>query len=78
MPFKKVYNFPLGFMKITPGQENALKVYKHMGWIYTVLKTLVPNSVSTIRQVGTEMINSLIRGSDRQIMEVKDINQLGS
>lgn len=78
MPFKKVYNFRPGFMKLTPGQKNALKMYKYVGWMYPVLKALAPNSVSTLKQVGQAMINSLIRGSDRQIQEVKHINQLGS
>lgn len=78
MPFKKVYNFRPGFMKLTPGQKNAIKMYKYVGWIYPILKTLAPNSASTLKQVGQAMINSLVNGSDRQVLEVKDINQLGS
>jgi hypothetical protein len=78
MPFKKVHNFRPGFMKLTPGQKNALKMYKYVGWMYPVLKVLAPNSVSTMKQVGQAMINSLIRGSDRQILEVKHINEMGS
>ncbi|MGI8580588.1 MAG: hypothetical protein ACR2KX_00200 [Chitinophagaceae bacterium] len=44
MPFKKVYNFRPGFMKITPGQKNALKLYKYVGWMYPFLKIILPNS----------------------------------
>lgn len=46
--------------------------------MYPVLKTLAPNSASTLKQVGQAMVYSLIRGSDRQTLEVRNINQLGS
>jgi uncharacterized protein YbjT (DUF2867 family) len=77
MPFKKVYNFRPGFMKLTPGQKNALKLYKYVGWLYPFLKLVLPNGTSTLKQVGQAMINILIKGSDRQVLEVKDINKLG-
>jgi len=75
--FKKVYNFRPGFMKLTSGQKNALKAYKYFAWLYPVLKVLAPNSTSTLKQLGRAMINCLIFGSDKQILEVKDINALG-
>lgn len=78
MPFKKVYNFRPGFMKLTPGQKNALPLYKYIGWMYPILKAIFPNSASTLAQVGRAMINSLIIGSDKQILEVRDINDLGN
>jgi len=78
MPFKKVYNFRPGFMKITPGQKNALKAYKYVGWMYPFFKLVLPNATSTLKQVGLAMINCLIKGSDKQILEVSDINKLGN
>jgi uncharacterized protein YbjT (DUF2867 family) len=78
MPFKKVYNFRPGFMKLTPGQKNALPMYNYFAWLYPFLKVVWPNGVSTLKQVGLAMINSLIIGSDKQILEVKDINALGN
>jgi len=77
MPFKKVYNFRPGFMKFTTGQKNALKMYKYVGWMYPFIKLVFPNSTSTLKQVAQAMINSLITGSDKQILEVRDINKLG-
>jgi hypothetical protein len=77
MPFKKVYNFRPGFMKLTPGQKNAVKLYKYLGWMFPFFKLVFPNSTSTLKQVGLAMINCLIIGSDKQILEVKDINKLG-
>jgi uncharacterized protein YbjT (DUF2867 family) len=77
LPFRKVYNFRPGFMKTKPGQKNALKLYKYFAWMYPVLKIVAPNSVSTLNQVGRAMINSTITGNGRQVMEVKDINEMG-
>ncbi len=78
MPFKKVYNFRPGFMKLTKGQKNALKMYKYFAWMYPFFKVVLPNSTSTLKQVGKAMINCLIIGSDKQILEVRDINKLGN
>ena len=78
MPFKKVFNFRPGFMKLTPGQKNALKMYKYVGWMFPFFKVVFPNSTSTLKQVGQAMINCLITGSDKQILEVRDINKLGN
>jgi len=77
MPFKKVHNFRPGFMKLTAGQKNAVPLYKYFAWMYPLLKLISPNSVSTLQQVGRAMINTLTVGSDKQIMEVTDINALG-
>ena len=78
MPFKNVYNFRPGFMKLTPGQKNAQSMYKYVGWMYPFLKVVLPNSTSTLKQVGQAMINCLITGSDKQILEVRDINKSGN
>jgi len=76
--FKKVCRFRPGFMKITPDQKNAIKMYKYVGWLFPVFKALLPNSISTLKQVGQAMINCLITGSDKQILEVRDKNKLGN
>jgi uncharacterized protein YbjT (DUF2867 family) len=78
MPFKKQFNFRPGFMKLTPGQKNALPLYKYVGWMYPFLKVVMPNGTSTLKQVGQAMINCLINGSDKKILEVRDINKLGN
>lgn len=76
LPFKKVYNFRPGFMKATPGQKNILALYKYIAWMYPFLKIVLPNGTSTLKQVGQAMIKCLTIGSDKQILEVKDINEL--
>lgn len=77
LPFKKVHNFRPAVMKLTPGQKNALPLYKYFAWLFPVLKVLTPNSVSTLKQVGSAMINTLTIGRDKPILEVSDINELG-
>ena len=76
MAFRKVYNFRPGFMKPTPGQKNIKSYYKLIGWLYPVLGVLAPNQVSTMRDVGRAMINSVLKGYPKQILEIKDINAL--
>ncbi len=78
LPFKHVYNFRPGFMKLTPGQKNELPMYKYFAWLYPILKIVMPNSTSTLKQVGKAMINCLIIGHEKQILEVRDINPLGN
>ncbi len=76
MSFQKVYNFRPGFMKPTPGQQNVKSYYSAIGWLYPVLRTLLPNQVSTMKDVGLAMINSALNGYPKPILEIKDINLL--
>ncbi len=78
LPFKKVYNFRPGFMKLTSGQKNELPLYKYFAWLFPILKIVMPNSTSTLKQVGQAMINSLIIGYEKQVLGVRDINILGN
>jgi len=74
--FQKAYNFRPGFMKPTPGQRNVKSYYGVIGWLYPVLRALLPNQVSTMKDVGLAMINSVLKGYPKQILEIKDINLL--
>jgi uncharacterized protein YbjT (DUF2867 family) len=78
LPFKKVYNFRPGFMKPTPGQKNVKGYYKAIGALYPVLRTVFPNNVSTMREVGLAMINSVLKGYSKPILEVKAIKELAN
>lgn len=77
LPFRKVHLFRPGFLKLTPGQLHELKLYKYFGWLYPLLKVVMPNGTSTLRQLGRAMINTLVTGYPKNILEVKDINTLG-
>jgi uncharacterized protein YbjT (DUF2867 family) len=76
LPFKKAYNFRPAFMKATKGQVNTKGYYKYIAWLYPFLRVVLPNQVSTLRQVAQAMINSVLKGYPKQILEVKDIKLL--
>lgn len=76
LPFKNVYNFRPGFMKATPGQKNVKSYYWLIGWMYPLLKVLLPNRILTLQEVGRAMVNSVTEGCDKQVLEVRDIKDL--
>lgn len=76
MPFRQVYNFRPGFMKPTKGQKNVKSLFRVITGLYPVLRLVFPNNVSTMKQVGLAMINSVLKGYPKQILEIKDINEL--
>ena len=78
LPFKQVYNFRPGFMEPTPGQMHVKTYYKIIGQLYPVLQWLFPNQVSTMQQVGIAMINSVLKGYTKTILEIKDIKLLAN
>ncbi len=76
LPFKKVYVFRPGYLHPTPGLKNTLFYYKYTSWIYPIIKVLIPNHVSTLKELGLAMINAAINGCDKSRLEVKDIKNL--
>ena len=76
LPFKATYAFRPGMLKPTEGQKNTLKYYKYLGWLYPVLKRIAPNTASSLQELGLAMINVSSKGSEKKIIEVKDIIQL--
>ncbi len=76
LSFKKAYNFRPAFMKPMPGQKNVKGIYRFLGRLYPVWLFLFPKWTSTMREVGQAMINSVIKGYNKQILEVNDIKAL--
>jgi hypothetical protein len=76
LSFKQVYNFRPGIMKPTKGLKNTLSLYKWMGWLLPIINIISPKSVLTLKQVGDAMINVTLRGYEKNILEVSDINAL--
>jgi len=73
LPFKQVYNFRPGIIKPTKGLNNTLSLYKWMGWMLPVIRTIAPRSIVTLKQIGDAMINVTLKGYGKKILEVKDI-----
>jgi hypothetical protein len=76
--FARVYSFRPGFMLATPGQVNLMRSYRLFAWLYPVARIVVPQYVSTLRQVARAMIRAAQSGYSQPVLEVKDINALGS
>ena len=73
LPFKQVYNFRPGIIQPTKGLKNTLSLYKWMGWLLAIVKTIAPKTVVTLKQIGDAMINAVMKGNEKRILEVKDI-----
>lgn len=73
LPFKQVYNFRPGIIKPTKGLKNTLSLYKWMGWMIPIIKTIAPKSMVSLKQIGDAMINVTLKGYEKKILEVKDI-----
>lgn len=73
LPFKKAYMFRPGYMQPTKGLKNTLKPYKYISWLYPFLRAVFPKGTSTLKEVGIAMINTVTKGYDKSILEVKDI-----
>lgn len=78
LPFKKVYAFRPGFMKPTPGLKNALTAYKYVNWMFPFLKVILPDTVSTLREVGIAMIRCAQKDYGISVVEVKDLKRIAN
>ena len=78
LPFKKVYNFRPGIITPTKGLKNTLGFYKWFGWLIPVFRLLTPNFISSLKELGTAMINAVRIGYEKQVLEVKDIKVLAA
>ncbi len=76
MKFKKVYNFRPGYLHPTKGLAYSHSYYKWIGFLYPLFRFAFPKYVSTLKELGLAMINSITKGYDKQILEVKDIVEL--
>ncbi|MEI7498898.1 MAG: NAD-dependent epimerase/dehydratase family protein [Bacteroidota bacterium] len=76
IPFKAVYNFRPPFMLPTKGLKNTLPYYKYVTWIYPLARPLFPGYFITLKELGMAMINSILYGCDKKVLEAKDIVEL--
>lgn len=75
---KMVYNFRPGIILPTKGLKNTLTLYKYLGWLAPFFKFVAPNSISTLKQLSLAMINSITKGYEKQVLEVKDLKILAN
>jgi uncharacterized protein YbjT (DUF2867 family) len=73
LPFKDVYAFRPGMMKPTGGMKNTNPYYKYIGWLYPVMRSLMPSGVCTLKEVALAMIHVATKGYPKKIVDVKDM-----
>jgi uncharacterized protein YbjT (DUF2867 family) len=73
LPFKAEYNFRPGAMLPFPGQKNWKPVYK---FIVKIIRFFSPKSIITMHELGIAMINAVVKGYNKPILEIADIKQL--
>jgi nucleoside-diphosphate-sugar epimerase len=78
LPFKDSYMFRPGFIKPTKGLQNAYKAYKFFTPFYPVFRKLFPKYVVTLEEIGLAMINVTLFGSEKKVIECKDIVKLAN
>jgi len=76
LPFKSVYAFRPGFMMPEKGAKNIHGYYIFFRILYPPLRALFPKYVSTLKEVAKGMINSVLIGYEKPVLEVKDIVEL--
>lgn len=73
LPFKGVYNFRPALMKPTVGQKYLSGYNKMYPYVYPLLRLVMPSKACTIQEIGQAMINSVLKGYPKHVLEVKDI-----
>ena len=77
LPFKGVYNFRPGFMNPVAGQRNIKPLFKILiPVLYPLFKIFIPGMTLQMREVGEAMINAVLKGYSKQVLEVTDIREL--
>lgn len=67
------YNFRPGVMLPVNGQKNSKSAYVMIG---KVMNFILPKLVLSIGDIGKAMINAMISGYPKQVLEIKDIRTL--
>lgn len=73
LPFSGQYNFRPAIMKATKGQVNVKTIYKILA---PLISPFFPQKTLSLKEVGRAMINAVLKGYPKQILEVNDIEQL--
>jgi len=74
--FKDAYMFRPGLIKPTIGLKNTYKSYMFFTPFYPIFRKLFPKFVVTLEEIGLAMINVTLFGSDKKVLECKDIAQI--
>ncbi len=80
MNFKKAYMFRPGLIQATKGIKSRTPMYRYFyavfGWLFPLVKAVLPSSITTTERVGLAMINAVRKGYEKPVLETRDINKL--
>jgi hypothetical protein len=76
MPFVKVFAFRPGMLIPSKELKNVKSYYKYFAFLVPVFRLLTPGMISTLKELGLSMINSVTKGYEKPVLEVKDIKEL--
>ena len=82
MPFKATYVFRPAIIQPMYGVKSRTRLYRVFyvltAPIFPLVKVLFPKKVTTTERIGQAMINAVVRGYPKKILESPDINELAS
>ena len=76
LPFRSVYNFRPALMKPTPGQKHVKTSFRVVSALYPALGLFFVGL--TMSEVGRAMLNSVLFGAPKQVLEAKDMKELAA
>ncbi|EFA86174.1 putative transmembrane protein [Heterostelium album PN500] len=76
--FNKTFAFRPGWVHPMPGLRNSYKIYKYIGWLYPIGRSISSNGFISLKELGNAMIKcstsgyskNIINGSDMAILAV--------
>ncbi|MGC3946200.1 MAG: epimerase [Chryseolinea sp.] len=77
LPFRQTFGFRIGFVKPATGQQHVLSYYKYFAWMIPLVRTILPSTYSTMKQVADAMIYVSRNGYERNVIYVNDIRRIG-
>jgi len=77
MGFKQAFMFRPGLIIPKRGIQSRTKsyrlMYNYFTWLVKLIKAIAPNSVVDTSQIGLAMINTVLKGYNKNILKAKDI-----
>ena len=72
----QVYMFRPGYIHPAKGSKNTHGFYHVIGFLYPVMRSLLPAFYISMKELGQAMINSVNKGYEKPLLECKDIAKL--
>ncbi|MEJ2615111.1 MAG: NAD-dependent epimerase/dehydratase family protein [Ignavibacteriaceae bacterium] len=76
--FRQAFAFRPAIIEPTKGLKNTLAPYKYLSFLIPVIRLILPKHICSLKEIGIAMINSVIKGNDKKILEVADIIKLAN